>query len=176
MIYHPTNNKGTISSRYGWRGAIFHAGVDIAVATGTPIYAIENGIIHKANRGCVEGYFDCGGGFGNYVVIDHLNDFYTNYGHLSELNVKIGQVVKKGELIGYVGNTGHSTGSHLHFEVRQGGWLAPTHFDPMLYLTGQKEFQNLPTLRLYKQNTWKYALIALGVGLVGFSAYKIIKP
>ena len=116
--------SGSLSSRFGSRWGRSHTGVDLAAATGTNIYAADNGtVIYSA-------YND--GGYGNLIQIDHGNGLVTYYGHCSELLVPVGTVVAKGDLIAKVGNTGRSYGSHLHFEVRSGG----TPQDPMAYLNG----------------------------------------
>lgn len=83
-----------------------------------PIYAAASGTVMKTITGCKVGYQSCGGGYGNYVMIKHPNGIITMYAHLSSNLVSKGEVVKKGQQIGKMGNTGHSTGTHLHFEVR----------------------------------------------------------
>lgn len=98
-----------------------HKGIDMAAPTGTPIYATADGTIDMA-----EWY----GGYGNFIKIEHGGDLETRYGHLSKLNVRPGQEVKKGDLIGFVGSTGRSTGPHLHYEVR----IAGEAVDPTPYL------------------------------------------
>ena len=95
-----------------------HNGVDIAGPYGTPIYAADAGIVTTAkytNRG-----------YGVYVIIEHGNGYQTVYGHCSSLTVSYGQQVSKGQLIGYMGSTGNSTGNHLHFEIKSGN----TRYDP----------------------------------------------
>ena len=95
------------------RGASrYHKGMDIPGAVGTPIHATADGIIGRAQW--VSGY-------GKYIEIEHGNAIETRYGHMSALNVEAGQRVHKGDIIGYMGSTGRSTGSHLHYEVRVGG-------------------------------------------------------
>lgn len=89
-----------------------HKGVDLAMPTGTPIYATADGMISKAE------WFSS---YGLYIALEHGGNIQTRYGHLSRLNVAAGQQVRKGDLIGYVGSTGRSTGPHLHYEVRIGG-------------------------------------------------------
>lgn len=89
-----------------------HNGVDIAGPYGTPIYAADSGVVTLAkytNRG-----------YGVYAIIDHGNGYQSLYGHCSSLTVSYGQQVKKGQLIGYMGSTGNSTGNHLHFEIKSG--------------------------------------------------------
>ncbi len=89
-----------------------HKGLDIRGPVGTPIYATANAIVGRAQW--VRGY-------GKYVELEHGNSIETRYGHMSALNVVAGQRVRKGDIIGYMGSTGRSTGSHLHYEVRIGG-------------------------------------------------------
>ena len=107
-----------MSSGYGQRRAPTrgasrnHKGLDIRGAVGTPIYATANAIVGRAQW--VRGY-------GKYVELEHGNSIETRYGHMSALNVVAGQRVRKGDIIGYMGSTGRSTGSHLHYEVRIGG-------------------------------------------------------
>lgn len=121
----PTNGNGWISSPFGQRRMGFHRGLDIACSEGTPIYAVAQGTISHAVSGCSVGNFKCGAGYGNVVYIDHqlLPFSQTRYAHLSRLaaGLEIGLVVNKGKLLGYCGNTGHSFGSHLHFETRVNG-------------------------------------------------------
>ncbi len=108
-------SSGWYSSNFGWRidpftgKSAMHEGVDFVVPLGTPIHAAASGIVVYAGL-----HPD----FGNLVEIDHGNDILTRYAHASKLVVKVGEVVKKGQLISYVGSTGRSTGNHLHFEVR----------------------------------------------------------
>lgn len=116
----PTN--GNLSSRFGARWGRQHKGIDLSAPEGTPIYAADNGTVTYSQ------FND--GGYGYLVKIDHGNGTETFYAHCSELLVTKGQVVKKGDLIAKVGNTGRSTGAHLHFEVRQNG----TAIDPLPYL------------------------------------------
>ena len=111
-------NGGVISSPYGGRtdpiasGFEYHHGVDIALEYGEPIYAAGAGTVTKAGTN---------GGYGIFASIDHGNGYQTQYGHMSAVAVKAGQKVAKGEVIGFVGNTGYSTGPHLHFEVLSDG-------------------------------------------------------
>jgi len=92
-------------------------GIDIGAPTGTPIYASASGTVLIVKTGCVVGKRSCGGGYGNMVIVQHSNGTKTLYAHMSKVNTKIGAQVSRGQVIGYVGNTGRSTGPHVHFEV-----------------------------------------------------------
>jgi murein DD-endopeptidase MepM/ murein hydrolase activator NlpD len=92
----------------------FHEGIDFSAPVGTEIYATGNGIIRSAGR-------DGTGGYGNEVIIDHGYSYRTVYAHLSRIFVKPGQKILRGQIIGYVGNTGKSTSPHLHYEVHKNG-------------------------------------------------------
>lgn len=107
------------------RGNTFHKGIDIAASGvyGKPVLASDSGIVYACYSGCTHDYgklksCGCGGGYGNYVMIDHGNGKMTIYGHLSKVNVSNHQKVKRGETIGSVGSSGWSTGPHLHYETR----------------------------------------------------------
>jgi murein DD-endopeptidase MepM/ murein hydrolase activator NlpD len=108
----------TFTSAFGVRSdpfqgsAAMHAGIDLASPAGTPIYATADGVVDRAE------WF---GGYGNMVEIEHGKGIATRYGHMSKIACRDGQRVKRGDLIGYVGSTGRSTGNHLHYEVRIDG-------------------------------------------------------
>lgn len=110
---------GTITSRFGYREDPFtgelcyHSGTDIAVPEGTPILAAADGTVSTANA-----TDPWGGSYGYHVILDHGGGLQSLYAHCSAICVVPGQTVRQGEVIGYVGNTGKSTGTHLHFEVR----------------------------------------------------------
>jgi murein DD-endopeptidase MepM/ murein hydrolase activator NlpD len=110
--------RGRITSRYGYRISpisgvrTFHTGIDLSAATGVSIKAAMSGRVISAS------YNDT---FGNYIVISHHSNYRTLYGHLSAFKTKAGAYIRTGETIGYVGNTGQSTGSHLHFTVYKNG-------------------------------------------------------
>jgi hypothetical protein len=115
----PLEYKGTISWGYDEEAihpinkvAMVHKGVDMPAPTGTPVFAAGGGVVRKAEK--VEGW-------GNLVVLDHGDGFTTFYAHLDEIGVETGVKVLVGQLIGKVGNTGQSTGPHLHYEVRKNG-------------------------------------------------------
>jgi murein DD-endopeptidase MepM/ murein hydrolase activator NlpD len=121
----PVNMKTPpVSSRFGMRWGKLHGGTDIAVPIGTPIFAVADGqvIVSVKNQGSSHR------SWGNYVKIKHdgVND--TLYGHMSRPIVSNGQQVKQGQLIGYSGNSGHSTGPHIHFEFYQNGVRIDSYF------------------------------------------------
>lgn len=125
-----------LTSQYGMRthpvlgGRREHHGIDLAAPTGTPVYATADGTVSMAQ------YY---GSYGNYVQIEHGGEMQTRYAHLSSLAVPDGARVAKGDLIGYVGSTGRSTGPHLHYEVR----IAGKAVDPLPYMAQsdtQREF------------------------------------
>lgn len=122
----PVNLGISLSSGFGVRsdpfrgGAAMHAGVDIPGPIGTPVYATADGVVGRT--GWV-------GGYGNLVELEHGQGIQTRYGHLSEIIAAPGTRVKRGQLIGLMGSTGRSTGSHLHYEVRlDGRAVNPTPF------------------------------------------------
>ena len=131
--------KGLKSSPYGWRWQRGHHGVDIALRTGDSVHAAFGGTVRVASRM---------GGYGNCVVVRHSNGLETLYGHLSKINVKIGQSVTAGDVIGLGGSTGNSTGPHLHFECR---FLYQT-FDPEWILDFDK--RTLRTRRLHLDKSY----------------------
>lgn len=102
----------TMTSPFGWRWGRMHEGVDMACATGTPIRAADGGTVIYA------GWYS---GYGLFIEIDHGGGRHTRYGHCSAVDVSVGEKVYQGQVIGAVGNTGNSYGSHLHFEVTEGG-------------------------------------------------------
>lgn len=129
-LFPPT--AGTVTSPFGMRtdpftgNQQFHSGIDISAELGTPVYAAEDGIVMA-----VEFTQE----LGNSITLDHNNGFYTVYGHLSKTNVTRNQWVKKGDIIGEVGNTGRATGYHLHFEL----WKDKEPLDPMQYIDLSKK-------------------------------------
>lgn len=122
--------KGSLDSGFGGRrnpfggaGYEYHEGQDIEAQTGTPVSATANGTVLCA--GWQNGY-------GQVVYIDHGNGLQTRYGHLSQINVSVGQIISRGDVIGLSGSTGRSTGPHLHYEVR----INNEPVDPINYLPG----------------------------------------
>ena len=105
----PADNH-KLSGNDFWSG---HLGIDIAAAPGAPVYATDSGVVVYAAT--------ISGGYGLMVMIDHGNGFHSLYAHLSQLNVRCGQNAGKGQVIAYSGNSGNSTGPHLHFEIRYNG-------------------------------------------------------
>ena len=103
---------GSVTSRFGSRWGRQHQGVDIGGTTGDPIKASDGGTVT---------YAGWNGGYGKFIKIKHDNGYETYYGHLSAINVSVGQKVAQGQTIGKLGNTGRSTGPHLHFEIRKNG-------------------------------------------------------
>lgn len=149
----PVSNKDLkrVASGFGYRidpvykTVKFHAGLDFTAPQGTPIYATANGVVRTAGN--------LGNGFGNHVVINHGYGYETLYGHMFRIKVKSGERIKRGEIIGWVGNTGKSTGPHCHYEVHKNGRtldpiyffyndLSPEQFDRLLKLaaSGNQSF------------------------------------
>ena len=139
----PVSNKDLkqIASGFGYRidpvykVTKFHAGLDFAAPQGTPIYATADGRVRSSGMD--------NGGYGNHVIIDHGYGYETLYGHMVRIKVRVGNSIKRGELIGWVGNTGKSTGPHCHYEVHRKGTpvdpiyffyndLTPAQFDRMV--------------------------------------------
>lgn len=125
---------GTYSYNYLQdRGSHKHAGIDISAAEGTPVYAVLDGTVRRGEDA---------GGYGHYITMEHGNGLFTRYGHLSSYSVPDGNEVEQGREIGRVGNTGRSSGPHLHFEVRSNaGFGDAGTYDPKKYLDGAE----LPT-------------------------------
>lgn len=118
-------NQTKVYSKFGYRRGRRHQGVDLPLTTGTPVPAAFAGKVRIAKRF---------GAYGNLVVLRHVNGLETFYGHLSKLNVKEGDWVEAGQIIGLGGSTGRSTGPHLHFETRYKGYA----FDPQWLIDFEK--------------------------------------
>ena len=124
----PAPGFSYISSGFGYRWGRSHNGIDIGDAgiMGGAAVAAQSGTVITANNSCSHNYAKtsscgCGGGYGNYVVISHDGTYSTLYGHLQSVSVNVGDYVSQGQVIGYIGSTGWSTGAHLHFEIRMNG-------------------------------------------------------
>ena len=117
----PISNKSLKSTASGWGYRFhpiykikqFHYGMDFTAAVGTKVYTTGDGIVKDVQT--------IGGGYGRWILVDHGFGYQTMYAHLSGFSVKIGEQVKRGQVIGYVGNSGTSTGPHLHYEVHRNG-------------------------------------------------------
>ena len=140
----PIKNKDLtrMASGYGYRNdpftkkRRFHWGMDFTAKKGVPVYATGNGVVKRAD--------DRASGYGNHIRIDHGFGYVSLYAHLSKYNVRRGQKVKRGDLIGYVGNTGRSAGPHLHYEI----FKDKKRINPLNFYYGnlsQKEFDVLVT-------------------------------
>lgn len=135
ILGYPLENEAPITSSFGATndGAHYgynHSGIDFAASMGAPVLSAEKGTVIRAS------WFDA---YGNCIDIDHGDGLVTRYGHLSEINVKVGDTVTRSQQIGLVGSTGRSTGPHLHFEVILNG----ASVDPMPYLEETKEKEGL---------------------------------
>lgn len=149
----PVNNKdlSRLASGFGYRidpvykTTKFHAGLDFAAPQGSPVYATADGVVKLAGN--------TGDGYGNHVIINHGFSYETLFGHMVRIKVRAGQKIKRGEVIGWVGSTGKSTGPHLHYEVHKNGRpvdpvyffyndLTPEQFDRLLKIaaTGNQSF------------------------------------
>lgn len=135
--FHPYN--GVVTSGFGWRDSAQHNGIDIDLKKGDKVSAAFDGMVRVA-KNC--------GGFGNVVIIRHYNGLETVYAHLSKIKVKTGQVILAGQVIGLGGSTGHSTGSHLHFECRFKG--VPINPKYLISFSGQKLVCNEITIKKTK--------------------------
>lgn len=133
-------SPGRIVSKYKFRSGREHNGIDIKLDKGDPVYAAFDGVVRVSMSGKATG------GYGTLVVLRHLNGLETYYAHLSQTNVKSGDLVKAGEVIGLGGSTGRSTGNHLHFECRYKG----KSFDPERIFDFEKQVLRQENMTLYK--------------------------
>ena len=144
-------NLKRIASGYGWRSDPFtkvkkcHNGMDVSAPRGTPVYATGDGRVERADNRAT--------GYGNHIRINHGYGYTSLYGHLYKFNIRVGNHVKRGDLIGFVGSTGRSQGPHLHYEIFKDGeninpinfyygHLSPEEFDQVL-IKAQEENQSL---------------------------------
>lgn len=138
---------GRVTSKWGYRHGRLHQGIDISLPTGTPLFAVFDGKVRISKS--------VKGGYGNLVVIRHNNGLETFYGHMSRRNVKPGDIVHAGDTIGFSGNTGRSTGPHLHFETRYKGLT----FDPQRIInfeTGELRQRMMVLKRRYFNASSRY--------------------
>ena len=137
LLYQNLNGKmlwpldGKVSSYFGPRGKRRHEGIDICMPGGTPIKAAKNGVVARTGNNSTIGFR----GYGNFVLLDHGNGVQTFYAHCSKVAVVPGQRIMQGQVVGYVGSTGRSTGNHLHFEVR----VNNVKVNPVPYLSGRTQ-------------------------------------
>lgn len=136
----PTPTVSNITSYYGWRWGRMHNGIDISNGQmGGRIVAIADGVVTTYSNSCPHNYGKrpvrncCGSGYGNYITINHGTKngrtYVAYYAHMSSIAVSMGQKVKKGQTVGYIGSTGRSTGPHLHFGIAvNGSWVNPMGF------------------------------------------------
>ncbi|HOO70379.1 MAG TPA: M23 family metallopeptidase [Spirochaetota bacterium] len=122
----PLNNVERVSSAFGMRNGSLHGAIDLPANKGTPIVAARDGRVVYAQ-------YDPG--YGKLICLEHRDYYFTKYSHNSEVFVKKGDFVKKGQIIGLVGSTGHSTGNHLHFEIR----FKDIPLNPMDFLPDDKD-------------------------------------
>ncbi len=149
----PVDNKHLrrIASGFGYRidpiyrVRKFHEGLDFSAPIGTPIYATGDGIVEKVKRSRR--------GYGNHVIINHGFGYKTLYAHMSKIIVKPGQKVKRGQIIGYVGNTGKSTAPHLHYEV----WKNGKKVNPINYFVNDLTIEQYEEI-VRRANSNKYSL------------------
>lgn len=136
---------GVVTDTFGTRNGN-HYGIDIAAGLGTPVYSVDSGTVTKS-------YYSSS--YGNVVFVKHQNNLETVYAHLKKRAVEVGQQVKKGESIGEMGNTGRSSGVHLHFEVHESEWTVnkKNALDPVEVL-GEIELGE--SVQAFKQSTNKY--------------------
>jgi murein DD-endopeptidase MepM/ murein hydrolase activator NlpD len=133
----PVEQVVNISSVLGVRGGFFHTGIDIPAGTASPVRASMGGRVIYSN------YM---GGYGHTIEIEHRNNFITRYAHNSVNLVKVGEFVRKGQIIGYVGSTGMSTGNHLHFEIR----CVNIPLDPLDFLPENETVKLIHTIKNWK--------------------------
>ena len=137
LYCYPVKGKFSITNKFGAKGNYacgFHTGVDL-VSNNKNIYSVSEGVVSRINN--------CGSSYGNHVVIEHADGTSALYAHLANVFVSVGQSVSCGSCIGIMGNTGKSSGTHLHFEIHNGKWSYPkvksvneakTLLDPILWL------------------------------------------
>ena len=142
----PVNTGIALSGDFGWRNIenkhYLHNGIDIAIATGTPVYAVADGVVKTITTGCTDGNKRCGGGNGNYVLISHAYNLFTEYKHLNSVSVSKNASVHAGQLLGYSGNTGYSFGPHLHYDIYLSKNGTPAYIDVLCPCAGSHKTSN----------------------------------
>jgi len=136
QLIKPFNGNYPVTQKFGdtYTDPKGHKGIDYALPLGTPVLAAADGIVEKAGVDST--------GYGNVIIIRHLWNDGTVYGHLRNWSVQVGQKVKAGEIIGYSGNTGNSTGPHLHFEYRTTYNDYKSAIDPEIFMKDSSQNQN----------------------------------
>lgn len=146
----PVPKKFKITTTYhktgSWWSCGYHTGVDFAVPEGTPITAVKDGKVLEAKEGVT-----WGGSYGKAIVVDHGDGYHAIYAHLSKIEVKAGDKVTEGQEIGKSGNTGNSSGPHLHFEVRVKPWkYANKDVDPKVLIDAKTSLKAKVTAKTPK--------------------------
>lgn len=160
---------GPISSPFGWRYRRYHKGIDIQLRKGDTVTAAFDGMVRFAQKK---------GGYGNVVIVRHYNGLETVYAHLSKIKVSEGQVIGAGDLIGLAGSTGHSTGPHLHFEVRFMGlpinpqYILSLDYGSLLFNTVALQKQKCGLLSAYQPNT-EFHTVKKGETLAEIAAHYV---
>lgn len=170
--------EGIYTSLYGMRSGSMHYGVDIAnSSSNVPVHASAAGVVNKAVGGCSNNGSignTCNGGYGNYVIVRHSIDgktYDTLYAHLQAISVTVGQTVNQGDKIGVMGNSGSSTGQHVHFEIYEKARVSQSEaVDPMPYLKGDKPTANYHTY----DGTWATITITQKANVFKNVGYEII--
>ena len=167
--YHPLKGQGRVTSNIFRSAGTFHGGVDIGASKGTPIYAMWDGTVKFAGLHSATAK-NPKEGFGNFVTIQHTNGYYTTSAHMTKVATTTGARVKKGDLIGYVGSTGDSTGDHLHIEVLTKN---STYGGSGLFVKSSKEFVN--ALSVLKTGDVNSVSVLKSMVVVQGTGAKIIK-
>jgi murein DD-endopeptidase MepM/ murein hydrolase activator NlpD len=170
--YNPVRGNNYMTSPFGDPKRIgFHHGIDFGThGVATPVVAAADGVVLHADWQSQQNHYGDAGGYGLYVSIDHGNGYKTIYGHLSEINVKAGQNVKAEQQIGLTGNTGHSVGVHLHYQVEFNGIPVNPVMTPLLSGIPHSQKNAGINLNLYRPNDKAYQYSAPGTFGAAFDA------